>query len=97
MLTLSSAEDGEEQSENKDYRENKERDLQETVGAIPLHLSCATVDDDLIDFLIQPVRARIDRQQQVLEGNRGIVGRDIVDALFVAAETLYGLSAVPLP
>ena len=85
MLVLSSAKDGEEEDEAQQDCENEERDFPNTIWTITLHFSRSTVDDYLIDFLVQPVRARVNGQQQVLEGDGRIVCGDVMNALLVAA------------
>src|SRR2546423_1061125 len=82
------AEHENQRDEDGEQCEYEEEDLPEAVGALALHLARATVDDDLIDLFMEAVRADVDREQEVFEGDGRVVGRDLVDALLVAADVM---------
>src|SRR5215207_1738416 len=83
---LAPAEDEAEDDEDGDEEEDEEENLPEAVGALALHLAGAPVDDELVDLVVEAVRADVDGQQEVFEGDGRVVGRDVRDALLVAAD-----------
>src|ERR1043165_1497088 len=89
QLKYSAFEKGQHEQEKADDEENgddQQRDLYKAVGAVALHFARAAIDDYLVDLLVQPVSPRIDRQQQMLEGDPGVVRRHIRNALLVPSD-----------
>src|SRR2546423_11102099 len=80
------AEHENQRDEGGEQCEDEEENLPEAVGALALHLARSTVDDDLIDLFAEAVRADVDRQQEVFEGDGRVARRDLIDALLVASD-----------
>src|SRR5436305_1381132 len=85
-LFLSASEQENDGDEHGEQREDEEENLPEAVGPLALHLAGAAVDDHLVDLLAVAVRADVDGEQEVLEGDGRVAGLDAVDALLVAAD-----------
>jgi len=75
VTTLSGSVNQNQDANNEKPRENSAGDLPSAIGALPLHLTGARVDDNPIDFFPVAIGAHPHRKQDVFESDVGILGR----------------------
>src|SRR5579872_4154289 len=73
-----------EESRAEHTEKSGKGDFPAAVRSLAVDLTRAGVDQDLISLLAIAVGQHPHRQQDVLEGDRSILGADVVDLLFVA-------------
>ena len=92
LLTLRPTEHQHQDEQDENYRRYQQRNLPEAVGPVALYLAGAAVDDNLKDLLIEAIGTGVNRQQQVLECDPGIMCDEILNPLLVPADGLPNIA-----